>query len=100
MTTGEKPDPGAVAEERRRVRELRASVDLTCAVLRQGGLTRAEADELVAAVRRRAVELFPDRGHVFDLVLAPRLQRIIDEVLPVPPPARILPFRGRRRKHR
>ena len=82
------------------MRELRISVDLACAVLRQGRLSRAEADELVAAVRHRALELFPDKGHVFDLVLAPRLQRIIDEVLPVPPPARVLPFRGRRRKHR
>lgn len=82
------------------MRELRASVDLACAVLRQERLTRGEAEELVAALRRRAVELFPGKGHVFDLVLAPRLQRIIDEVFPAPPPARVLPFRGRRRKHR
>ena len=76
------------------MRELRASVDLTCAVLRQGNLSREEADALVAAARRRAVELFPGKEHVFDLVLAPRLQRIIHEVWPVPPPARVLPFRG------
>ncbi len=82
------------------MRELRTSVDLACAVLRQGRLSRAESDELVAAVRHRALQLFPGKGHVFDLVLAPRLQRIIDEALPVPPPARVLPFRGRRRKHR
>jgi hypothetical protein len=100
VTDDQTPDPTALADERRRVRELRTSVDLTCAVLQQGRLSRAEADELVAAVRRRALELFPDKGHVFDLVLAPRLQRILDEVFPVPPPARVLPFRGRRRKHR
>jgi hypothetical protein len=100
VTKDERTETSAEAEERRRVRQLRTSVDLACAVLRQGDLTRAEAYGLVAAVRRRALELFPDKGHVFDLVLAPRLQRIIDEVLPVPPPARVLPFRGRRRKHR
>ena len=100
MTEDRTPDPEAVAEERRRARELRTSVDLACAVLRQGQVSREEADEIVAATRRRAVALFPDKGHVFDLVLAPRLQRIIDEVFPAPPPARILPFRGRRRKHR
>ena len=94
------PDPKALADERRRVRELRTSVDLACAVLRQGRLSRAEADDIVAAVRRRALALFPDKVHVFDLVLAPRLQRIIDEVLPLPPPARILPFPGRRHRHR
>ena len=79
------------------MRELRTSVDLACAVLRQGRLSRPEAEALVAATRRRAVELFPGKESVFDLVLAPRLQRIMDEVLPVPPPARVLPFRGGRR---
>ena len=47
----------------------------------------------MAAVRHRALELFPDKGHVFDLVLAPRLERILDEVLPLAPPGRVLPFR-------
>ncbi len=82
------------------MRQLRTSVDLACAVLRQGQVSRAEADELVAALRHRALELFPDKEHVFELVLAPRLQRIIDEVFPISPPARVLPFRARRRKHR
>ena len=93
VPTDESPDPAAVAEERRRVRRLRASVDLACAVLRQGRLTRTEAEELVAATRHRALELFPAKEHVFDLVLAPRLERILDEVLPVRPLGRVLPFR-------
>jgi hypothetical protein len=100
MTNRQTPEPAALADERRRLRELRTSVDLACAVLRQGRLSRAEADQLVAALRTRALELFPGKGHVFDLVIAPRLQRIKDEAFPVPPPARVLPFRGRRRKHR
>ena len=78
------------------MRELRTSVDLACAVLRQGRLSRPEAEALVAATRRRAAQLFPGKEHVFDLVLAPRLRRIIDEVLAVPPPGRVLPFRGGR----
>lgn len=98
MATEDVPDAQAVAEERRRVRELRASVDLTCAVLRQGQGTRAEAEELVAAVRHRALELFPGKEHVFDLVLAPRLRRIIDEAWPVPAPGRVLAFRRDRRE--
>jgi hypothetical protein len=93
VSTKSRPDDHAVAEERRRVRELRTSVDLTCAVLRQGRLSREEADELVAATRRRALALFPDKGHVFDLVIAPRLRRIVDEATPASPPARVLPFR-------
>jgi hypothetical protein len=93
LPTDDTPDPAALEEERRRVRQLRASVDLTCAVLRQGRHTRDEAEELVAALRHRALELFPGKEHVFDLVLAPRLRRIMDEALPVPAPGRVLPFR-------
>jgi hypothetical protein len=100
LSADDPPDPTAANEERRRVRELRTSVDLACAVLRQGDLRREEAEALVAATRRRAVELFPGKEHVFDLVLAPRLRRIIDEIWPVPPPARVLRFRGRRRRTR
>ncbi len=92
------PESEAVRDEKRRARELRTSVDLTCAVLRQGQVSRAEANALVVAMRRRAEALFPGKGHVFDLVLAPRFQRIIDGVLPVPPSARVLPFRGGSRR--
>jgi hypothetical protein len=91
---GPGPDPAAVAEEERRARELRAAVDLACAVLRQGGLGRAEAEALVAAVKRRALELFPGKEDVFDLVLAPRFRRILDEAAPAPR-ARVLPFPNR-----
>jgi hypothetical protein len=89
-----RPDPAAVAEEQRRVRELRTTVDLTCAVLRQGKLAPDEAEELVAATKRRALELFPDKEGVFDLVLAPRFRRILEERFPRPG-ARVLPFRPR-----
>jgi hypothetical protein len=96
VTNDEGPDPAALSEERRRARELRASVDLACAVLRQEPMSREEAEALVASVRRRALALFPGKAHVFDLVLAPRFRRIIDEVLPPARSGRILPFRGRR----
>lgn len=86
-------DGTAVADEERRIRELRTSVDLACAVLRQDCPSRDEGEKIVAATRRRALRLFPDKGHVFDLVLAPRFRRILDEVWP---PAQVLPFPGTR----
>ena len=92
----EQPDPEAVADERRRARELRFRVDLTCEVLRQGRLPRSEARALVAATRRAALDLFPGKDDVFDLVLAPRFARLLDEFTPQPPTARILPFHPRR----
>jgi hypothetical protein len=79
-------DPAAVAEEQGRADRLRRTVDVACAVLRQGRLTRAEAEALVAGTRRRALELFPGKGDVFDLVLAPRFRRILDEFCPPPRP--------------
>lgn len=89
-------DPGAEAraEEERRLRELRAVVDLTTSVLRQGGLDHAEAVALVSAARRRILELFPDKEPVYALVLAPRFARLVAEFAPAPPrvPGRVIPF--------
>jgi hypothetical protein len=85
----------AVADEQLRARRLRVTVDLTCAVIAQQQVTRAEAERLVAAARARALELFPDKGHVFALVLAPRFARLIDERFGPPEGARVPPFRRR-----
>jgi hypothetical protein len=86
------PDEGA-ADESRRARQLRTIVDLTSSVLAQGGLSRTEADALVAALRRRALELFPGKEDTFDLVLAPRFARLIREFATPPRPANVVPFR-------
>jgi hypothetical protein len=72
-------DPAAMAEEQARADRLRRTVDVACALLRQGHLSRDEAEALVADTRRRALALFPGKEDVFDLVLAPRFQRILDE---------------------
>jgi len=86
-------DPEAAAEEQRRADRLRRTVDVACAVLRQGRLTRAEGEAVVAVAREQVLALFPGKGDVFDLVLAPRFGRILDEFCP-PPTARVLPFRN------
>jgi hypothetical protein len=87
-------DPAAVAEEQARADRLRRTVDVACAVLRQGRLPRAEAEALIADTRREALALFPGKEDVFDLVLAPRFRRILDEFCPRPG-ARVLAFRKR-----
>jgi hypothetical protein len=88
----------AVAAEARRVRQLRMLVDLTSAVLMQGRLTRREAEDLIAATRHRALELFPDKEETYGLILAPRFARLLEEFVGPADPApaegaRILPFR-------
>ena len=80
----------AEAEERRRLRLLRTVVDLTTNVLAQGRMTRPEAEALVAATRRRALELFPDKAGTYDLILAPRFARLMEEFA-LPP--NVVPFR-------
>ena len=83
----------ALAEEQVRVRRLRMIVDLTTCVLMQGRLSRQEADELVAAARQRALELFPDKESTYELILAPRFARLIREFVEPAAGARVLPFR-------
>ena len=101
-------DPAAAAQEQARADRLRRTVDVACALLRQGHLSRAQAEALVADTRRRALALFPGKEDVFDLVLAPRFQRIIEEFCTRAKPAvalregsdqsrkKVLPFRRRR----
>ncbi len=80
----------AVEEEARRLRQLRMVVDLTCNVLMQGRLSHEEAEDLVAAARRRALDLFPDKEATYELILAPRFARLVREFAPPkktgPPP--------------
>ena len=70
-------------------------MDVTCAVLRQTRGSRAEAEALVQGVREEALRLFPDKADVFELVLAPRFRRILDERWP--PQRRVLPFNRQER---
>jgi hypothetical protein len=80
-------------EEDRRARQLRMIVDLTSNVIMQGGIDRKEAAALVAATRRRALELFPGKEDTFDLILAPRFARLIREFVAPALPPNVLPFR-------
>jgi len=75
----ETADRAAVEEEAWRLRLLRTVVDLTCNVLMQGRLSHDEAEDLVSAARRRALELFPDKEATYELILAPRFARLVRE---------------------
>jgi hypothetical protein len=70
--------PGALAEEEHRMRRLRVLVDLTAAVIRARPLSRREAEQAVENLRDRVLDLFPDKGAVFDLVYRARFRRLIE----------------------
>jgi hypothetical protein len=78
----------AIREEHRRIRRLRFVVDLTASILAQNpDLTIAEAEELIQRAERAAVALFPGSEPQFDLLIRPRLSRIVDERFPRDPSA-------------
>lgn len=60
------------------MRRLRLLVDLTATVIRTRPLSRHEAEQAVEHLRARALELFPDKGDVFDLIYRARFRRLIE----------------------
>jgi hypothetical protein len=65
-------------DEDRRIRKLRLLVDVTAQVIAEDqNLTLCEAIRLVEAARTAATRLFPENSTTFDLVVRPRLERIL-----------------------
>jgi predicted HTH domain antitoxin len=79
MTMPQPHDIRDIRDEQLRMTRLRLRVDLTSYQLRYGSLSLQTAHELIERTRAEILELFPDKGEVFDLVLRPRFQRIITE---------------------
>lgn len=68
-----------ILAEARKVRRLQVVVDLVMNVIRQSDLPAEEASELVAATRRFALNLFPDKAHTYDLIYQSRFRRLLAE---------------------
>jgi hypothetical protein len=69
-----------IDDESRRIRRLRITITLTLQVIAQGEISVEEATELAAAARRVALQLFPGKGDVFDLLYRPKFRRLINEI--------------------
>ena len=67
--------------ENRRIRAFRILTDLTFQRLCVERMTIKEARDAVSELRMAATNMFPGKGEVFDLVIAPRLDRVIMERL-------------------
>jgi hypothetical protein len=68
----------ALREEERKLRMLRFIVDLNQAILvQQRDLTLREAFDILKSTRQAALNLFPGKGDVFELLYTPRFRRII-----------------------
>jgi hypothetical protein len=73
------PSEAEIQAEARKVRRLQIVVDLVANVIRQSEMPLDEASELVAATRRFALNLFPDKAQTYDLIYQPRFRRLLIE---------------------
>jgi hypothetical protein len=72
-------------DEAHRLRRLRLLVDVTAQMLAEDNLlTFCEGLRLIEAARTAALRLFPDKQETFDLIIRPRLERIMSERFQVP----------------
>jgi hypothetical protein len=74
-------DHEAVQREEEQMRLLKWLADATAWRLTVGPVTRAEGERAIETARARVLTLFPDKAHVFDLVLRPRFERLLREHL-------------------
>jgi shikimate 5-dehydrogenase len=68
-----------ILEENRKVRRLQIAVDLVLNLVAQSDIPVEEASELVAQTRRFALDLFPDKAHVYDMIYQPKFKRLLVE---------------------
>jgi hypothetical protein len=80
------PDPEALKDEQLRLRRLRFVVDLTTSVLYQEPfLTFEQGMDWIARAEKAAMALFPGSQETFDLLIRPRLARVLHERFPEVP---------------
>jgi hypothetical protein len=67
-------------EEEINMRRLRFIVDLAQAILiQQSDLTLREAFDIMRDTKKAALNLFPDKESVYELIYGPRFRKIISE---------------------
>lgn len=72
-------------DEERRMRRLRFIVDLAQAVLmQQHDLTLREAFDIMRDTKKAALNLFPDKESVYELIYAPKFKKIVVERFVIP----------------
>jgi hypothetical protein len=74
------PSNAEIDEESRRIRRLRIVVNMSLGLIAQGGMPYEEAQEIVAAAKRLAEDLFPGKGRVFEMLYRPQFRRLINDL--------------------
>ncbi len=76
-TERQAPDPAALREEDRRIRQLQFVVSLALQTIAQDSVTYGEAMAVLDGTRTLALNFFPGKELAFDLIYRPRFQRLI-----------------------
>ena len=71
----------AVQREEYSMQLLKWLTDMTVWRITVGPITQDEGERVIEATRERVLTLFPDKGHLFDLILRPRFERLLKEHL-------------------
>jgi hypothetical protein len=69
----------ALKREEEQMQLLKWLTDATVWRLTVGPITRKKGEQIIAAAREGVLNLFPDKGELFDLVLRPRFERHLME---------------------
>jgi hypothetical protein len=73
-------EPSEGEQEGKKIRRLQVMISMVMSVIGQDpNLTLEEASELVAAAKRAALAMFPDKELAYDILYRPRLQRLMNE---------------------
>ncbi len=65
--------------EEERMRLLKWLADTTVWRLTVGPITQIQGEQIIQDTRKRVVNLFPEKGDLFDLILRPRFERVLRE---------------------
>lgn len=72
-------------DEEKRMRRLRFIVDLAQAILiQQHDLTLREAFDIMRDTKKAALNLFPDKESVYELIYTPKFRKIISDRFVIP----------------
>ena len=65
-------------EENRKIKRLRFIVDFSIAYIQQSQISLEEAIDVVEAVKKQSLRLFPGKEDAFEIIYRPRFRRIIN----------------------
>ena len=74
-----------IVDEAKRARKVTHIVDIATALIRQSGMSRGDAEILVAHVREQILRLFPGSEQTYEVIYTRRFRRLIDEFTRWPP---------------